>query len=161
MRPLFLAAMCAWFLGGNPPPVLGQEKPPPTRTRTRSGPSEFTPAKPANFGWFRIEPPKEWRTIRPPGSVGMRNAEYALPAAEGDPEDGQCIVYYFGNSKTGSVEQNLKRWREQFTKPSGMSDQEHSKVYKRTIDGLKVTILEIRGIYLGRQTGATSIKSSI
>jgi hypothetical protein len=47
----------------------------------------------------------------------MRAATYAIPAAPGDKEEGECAVYYFGRSQGGSVEANLKRWIAQFEQP--------------------------------------------
>ncbi|MEE8141562.1 MAG: hypothetical protein V3T77_00535 [Planctomycetota bacterium] len=124
-------------------------------TRPRTGSTRSRPGSPgqADFGPFSLQPPKGWETVRPPGSMGMRKAQYILPAAEEGTERGQCIVYYFGAAGAGSVEQNLQRWRRQFLKPDGMSDAEHLTIHKKSIDGLAVTLLEIHGTYLGSQMG--------
>ena len=44
----------------------------------------------------------------------MRVATYAVPAASGDAEGGECAVFYFGNDQGGSVEANIDRWVAQF-----------------------------------------------
>lgn len=56
--------------------------------------------------------PKEW--IEEPPKSGMRKAQYRLPAAPGDKEDGECVVYYFGAGQGGEVKANLDRWAAQF-----------------------------------------------
>jgi len=40
----------------------------------------------------------------------MRAATYIVPAAPDDKEDGECGIYYFGQGKGGSVDDNIKRW---------------------------------------------------
>ena len=56
--------------------------------------------------------PKEWIEETP--KSGMRKAQYRLPAASGDKEDGECVVYYFGAGQGGDVKANLDRWAAQF-----------------------------------------------
>jgi hypothetical protein len=44
----------------------------------------------------------------------MRVATYAVPAASGDAEGGECAIFYFGNDQGGGVEANIDRWVAQF-----------------------------------------------
>lgn len=85
--------------------------------------------------------PSSWKAqaARP-----MRAATYAVPAAPGDKEDGECAVYYFGPGKGGSVDDNLKRWMGQF-EPA----QQDAQPRKRTINGLNVTSIDLSGTYTG------------
>jgi len=62
--------------------------------------------------------PKDW--IVKPSSSAMRVAQYALPRAAGDTEDGELIVYFFGG-QGGSVQANLDRWVGQMEQPDGRS----------------------------------------
>jgi hypothetical protein len=48
----------------------------------------------------------------------MRVATYAVPAASGDAEGGECAVFYFGNDQGGGVEANIDRWITQFEEAS-------------------------------------------
>jgi hypothetical protein len=66
--------------------------------------------------------PKEWVEETP--KSGMRKAQYRLPAASGNKEDGECVVYYFGAGQGGDVKANLDRWASQFrgTSPPKFSE---------------------------------------
>ena len=52
------------------------------------------------------------------------SAQYRLPAAPGNKEDGECVVYYFGAGQGGDVKANLDRWASQFrgTSPPKFSE---------------------------------------
>jgi hypothetical protein len=74
----------------------------------------------------------------------MRAATYGIPAAAGDPEDGECIVNYFGPAQGGPVDANVKRWIGQF-----QGGEKNAKTAKRTIHGLSVTTVDVSGSYTG------------
>jgi len=74
----------------------------------------------------------------------MRAATYVVPAVQGDKEDGECVLYYFGQGKGGSVDDNIKRWTGQFEPP-----QPETQPRKRTISGLNVTTIDLSGTYTG------------
>lgn len=85
----------------------------------------------------------------------MRAATYAVPAAHGDHEDGECGVYYFGKGQGGNVDANVKRWVGQFEAP------EHpAEVKKLTIHGLSVTTIDVSGNYTGAGGPMAAAKSS-
>ena len=98
-------------------------------------------------GTLTFTRPAAWAD-RPPAS-SMRVAEFVVPRAAGDAEDGELIVYYFGGTG-GSVEANLQRWTTQF---------ESSKEPIRTtatVNGLHLTTLDISGTYVAEvRPGAT------
>ena len=80
------------------------------------------------------------------GPRTMRIATYAIPQAEGDPESGECAVFFFGTGQGGSIELNVTRWRDQFEsadgKPAALNQQ------KSTINGLIVTTVSVAGTYV-------------
>lgn len=45
----------------------------------------------------------------------MRKATYVIPRTEGDSEDGELAVFYFGQASGGSVDANMDRWIQQFS----------------------------------------------
>ena len=51
--------------------------------------------------------PAGWTEEEPTSS--MRKAQYRLARAQGDGEDGECVVYFFGAGGGGGVEANLER----------------------------------------------------
>ena len=59
-----------------------------------------------------LEVPKTWKQT-PPKSK-FRAGQFAIPAAKGDKEDAELIVYFFGSFGGGSVGANVKRWVGQF-----------------------------------------------
>ena len=81
---------------------------------------------------------------KPQGARPMRLATYQIPPAPGDQEGGECGVYYFGQGQGGSVQANIDRWIGQF-----QVSKDAAKVEKRTINGLKVTTVDVSGAYTG------------
>jgi len=51
--------------------------------------------------------PPEWKTVVT--SSSMRVAQWTLPRAAGDTQDGELVVYYFGG-QGGSLDANIERW---------------------------------------------------
>jgi hypothetical protein len=90
----------------------------------------------AGVKWFA---PKRWVVQ---GPREMRVATYTVPAAEGDAEQGECAVFYFGNDAGGSVDANIDRWVGQF-EATGIPARSEKEVA-----GMKVTLVQIAGAYL-------------
>ena len=78
----------------------------------------------------------------------MRAATYRVAAAPGDPEDGECAVFYFGAGQGGGVEDNVQRWIGQFQQPEGKPSEQVAQRRKQTINGLAVTTIDVSGAYL-------------
>ncbi|HEV2199594.1 MAG TPA: hypothetical protein VGR73_07225 [Bryobacteraceae bacterium] len=88
--------------------------------------------------------PAGWKTE---GSRPMRAATYAVPAAPGDSESAECVVYFFGAGSGGTVEANIERWKGQILNASGkVAD---AQILKRTIHALAVTTIDSTGAYTG------------
>ena len=86
----------------------------------------------------------------------MRVGQYELPAAEGDAEPASLAVFYFGPGQGGSVEANLDRWMGQIQQPDGGSSNYKPKTEALTVNGMKVTLLDVRGTYAGGDMGGGS-----
>jgi hypothetical protein len=78
--------------------------------------------------------PKKW-VRKSPGMMLL--AEYAVPKAEGDKQDGRLTVSQLG----GGVEGNVDRWKKQFSK----LDKQNQETFD--LDQLKVTLVDFSGIY--------------
>ena len=118
------------------PPSSGEGPSPPARTSTAGGPGAAVnprPNGPADVAW---DAPATWTKAErtPP----MRKASYTVPRAPGDAEDGELSVSQAG----GSVDQNVARWAQQLDKKP-----QDAKRAERTVNGLKVTLVEIHGDY--------------
>jgi hypothetical protein len=94
---------------------------------------------------LRFTAPPDW-TARP-SSSSMRVAQYTLPRAPGDSEDGELIVYFFGG-QGGSVEANLDRWLGQMEQPDGRPSKAVATTETLTVNGMKVTVLDVSGKYV-------------
>ena len=89
--------------------------------------------------------PPAWHTR--PAASSMRVAEFIIPKVAGDPEDGELIVYYFGSGGVGGVDANIDRWVGQVQQPDGSDSKTKAKRVERTINGLKVTTVDVSGTY--------------
>lgn len=77
----------------------------------------------------------------------MRAATYTVPKTAGDPEDGECAVFYFGAGQGGAVDANIQRWISQFDAPGGGPADKLAKTTKSARAGLTVTRIDLTGTY--------------
>ena len=89
--------------------------------------------------------PDGWQKVATASS--MRVAQYSLPRADGDAEDAELVLYYFGRG-SGSVDANIERWLGQMRQPDGRPSSAAAKKDARTANGLTVTLLDVRGTYV-------------
>lgn len=101
---------------------------------------------PATTSALKFDAAPTWQAQTPANT--MRQAQYLLPRAEGDSEDGELILFYFGEGQGGGVENNLQRWREMFTTADGKPLPDEA-VVRETFEanGLRVTLLDVAGRY--------------
>ena len=81
--------------------------------------------------------PQGWQQGKPGSS--MRVAESTLPRVQGDAEDAQLVLYFFGG-QGGSVDANIERWVGQIQQPDGKPSSAVAKKITRTVNGLAVTL---------------------
>ena len=102
----------------------------------------------AQEGDLAFDPPVEW--IQESVSSPMRLAQFTLPRADGDVEDAELVVFYFGGSG-GTVEANLQRWTNQMVQPDGRPSADVATTTSFTTgegeEELPVTLLDVPGIY--------------
>lgn len=103
------------------------------------------PFAPQATGQLTFKAPDAWKP-RPAAST-MRVAEFILPKAEGDPEDGDVVVYYFGG-QGGNVDANINRWLGQMQQPDGKPTTSVAKRTTRTVNGLELSLLDVPGTYV-------------
>ena len=106
----------------------------------------------AEAAGLRFTVPREWSRV--PAASEMRAAQYRIPRASADAEDGELVLFYFGEGKGGSSEDNLTRWYGQFTEPDGRPPRDVATVTSRTVHGLRVTALDLPGTYVGGPSGS-------
>jgi hypothetical protein len=127
---LLAGALCSAC--STPPTVVSKNAPPASAAISQ--------------GDLLLKAPDGWVSERP--SSGMRVSQYQLPAAEGDPEAASLVVYYFGPGQGGSVNANLERWIGQIQTPK-----DKAKTETTTVNGMKVTLLDVAGTYAGGDMG--------
>jgi hypothetical protein len=132
-------------------PCVACEKKAPEPTATAQPPSPFlapqpqaAPAPtPTTMGSAEQEPlhitwvdPPAFRRVPP--SNPMRKASFVVPHADGDSEDGELTVFYFGPGQGGSIDANVERWVKQFgeVKPSDVkrADREANGLRQHTVE---------------------------
>ena len=94
---------------------------------------------------LRFSVPRTWTRVPAPSDV--RAAQYNIPAAGGEAEDGELILFYFGQDKGGGVQDNLDRWYGQFTQTDGKPSKDAAVLTIRTVSGLRVTAVDLSGTY--------------
>ena len=96
-------------------------------------------------GDLHFKAPDDWTTEKT--SSSMRVAQYKLPKAEGDKEDASLVLYYFGATQGGTAQANIDRWISQMQQPDGSSSKDKAKTETMTVNGLKVTTVDVSGTY--------------
>jgi hypothetical protein len=112
-------------------PLLPNQPPsPPAATPPLAASAQ---QEPLHITW--IDPPAFKRV---PPSNPMRKASFVVPHAEGDAEDGELTVFYFGPGQGGSVDANVDRWVKQFgeVKPGDVrrADREANGLRQHTVE---------------------------
>lgn len=105
----------------------------------------FAPGQGQAPGQLLFKAPDTWKP-RPPAST-MRVAEFVLPKADGDAEDGDVVIYYFGG-QGGDVEANINRWLGQMQQSDGRASKNVATRTTTSVNGLQVTTLDVSGTYV-------------
>jgi hypothetical protein len=101
-------------------------------------------------GELKYKTAEGWLTEKP--SSSMRVAQYKLPKAAGDSDDAGLVLYFFGSGQGGSVADNIDRWVNQMQQTDGKPSKEKAKIETLTVNGLKVTTVDVSGTYTAQMT---------
>jgi hypothetical protein len=129
--------------------------PPTVVSNNTAAPQAQTPSA---RGELQFKAPSGWVSERPTSS--MRVSQYQLPASEGDADSASLVVYYFGQGQGGSVDANLERWIGQMQTADGKPSKGTAKTENMTVNGLKVTLLDVSGTYAGSDMGGSGATQS-
>lgn len=86
--------------------------------------------------------PGGWKPVAT--SSSMRVAQFAV-------QDAELVIYYFGGAG-GTIEANIERWVGQMQQPDGRPSSAVAKRQSRTVNGLKVTLVDVPGTYVAEMT---------
>ena len=137
-------------IGGSKPTPSATTAPsaakPPSRTPDASTRSMGIPTPSAPAQPLKYDVPAEWVSVKP--SSAIRKAQWTLPRAEADADDGVVILFYFGAGQGGGIPGNVNRWKGMFSTEEGkpLSDGD-VKQESYTANELNVTVVEISGRY--------------
>ena len=95
------------------------------------------------LGGLGYDAPAEWTSKPSPSS--MRVAQWELL---GDDASAEVVIFYFGEGGGGGVDANLDRWFGQFEQPDGSSTREKATITERSVNGLELTIADMRGTFV-------------
>jgi hypothetical protein len=124
------------------PHATSNDSPTPTPTAPRT--LERLEGGRVALGPFTMQVSPDW--TEKPSTSSMRAAQFQLPSAgEGEAE---LIVYYFGNSGAGSVQDNVDRWLSQFEQPDGKPSASVAQVEKAQFGGQDASIVSVSGRYV-------------
>ena len=101
----------------------------------------------ASIATLTFIPPATWKPVTTTSS--MRIAQFALPGS--GEADAELVVYYFGGSG-GTVEANVERWLGQMQQPDGKPSSAVAKRESRTVNTMKVTLVDVGGTYVAEMT---------
>lgn len=104
-------------------------------------------------GTLRYKAPDGWVSEKP--SSTMRVAQFKLPKADGDPEDAALVIYFFGATQGGTVQANIDRWIAQLQQSDGSPSKDKAKTEISTVNGLKVTSVDVSGTYTAEMAPGT------
>ena len=141
---LLAIAIACWACGGKrATSASSQQTNSNASTTTASGELHFT----APDGWVTEKP-----------SSNMRAAQYKLPKAESDSEDASLVLYYFGATQGGPVQANIDRWIAQMEQPDGSSSKDKARTETMTVNGLKVTAVDVTGTFTAEMSPGSSAR---
>jgi hypothetical protein len=110
-----------------------------------SAPNSSGTQAPQTSGDLHYKVPDGWVTGQP--SSKMRVAQFKLPKADGDNEDAELVLYYFGASQGGTADANIDRWISQIQQADGSLSKDKSKTESLTVNGMKITTVDVSGRY--------------
>ena len=107
-------------------------------------------------GELRYKAPDGW--VKEPTSSAMRVAQYKLPKTEDDAEDALLVIYYFGATQGGTAQANIDRWISQMQQTDGSASKDKAKTETSTVNGLKVTSVDVSGTYTAEMAPGSGTK---
>lgn len=141
------------------PPIDGAAAAPPPQPAGGALPAGHPPVGGGGSApsELKFDTPGGW-TLAPLTPGLGRKGQYVIPKAEGDSDDGEAIVFFFGSTQGGNVALNLDRWRSMFSGPDGAPlPAEAAKTETFDAGHMKVTLLDVTGRYtpssMGRPQG--------
>jgi hypothetical protein len=94
---------------------------------------------------LHLVPPEGWEQVEP--ASRMRAAQFRLPSSDPGLADGEVAIFHFGVGGGGGLEDNLRRWANQFVQEDGADPWTRAKLDTLKVGELTVITIEITGRY--------------
>jgi hypothetical protein len=93
--------------------------------------------------------PAAWKQMEPDPKLGrFRVNQFAIPKSEGDKEDAELVIFFFGKGSGGGTADNVKRWKGMFAAPAGKTIDDLTKIEMFKVGDVDITYVTISGTYL-------------
>jgi hypothetical protein len=103
---------------------------------------------------LRFNVPRTWTRV--PATADTEGARFRLPAATGDLADTEFVLRTGADARPTADDQ-LARWYGRFTQPDGRPSSAAAAVFRQTVDGLRITRVDLTGTYVGSAPGAVEV----
>jgi hypothetical protein len=98
------------------------------------------------LGGLKSKAPADWKMEK--ASNKLRLYQFVIPKVDGDPENAELVVFFFGAGGGGSNADNIKRWKGQFLPPKGKTIDEATKTeHFKVGKDVDVLYVDIHGSY--------------
>lgn len=94
---------------------------------------------------LKSKTPASWKAEET--TIQNRVYQFLIPKAEGDTQDAQLMVFFFGAGSGGSVDANITRWKGMIVPADGVKPEDAFKTSEFKVGDVKVTMLEANGTY--------------
>lgn len=120
--------------------------PKPAPVRPTMGAGEILSKNPKEARFLGLVAPKPATWIEHPSATKMRAANFTVPGREGS-EAAHIVVFYFGPTEGGTVQENIVRWQQQFKRDENgrLID---ARIETLQADGMQVTLVELAGDWM-------------
>ena len=115
----------------------------PDDTAPSAGPPSPRTNDPGTARFLGLTAPKPVTWIEHPPTGSMRAANYTVPGRDGN-EAAHIVVFYFGPTQGGTIENNISRWRMQF-QVTDSGDLPEPSIDRFEVDSMPVTLVELTG----------------
>jgi hypothetical protein len=109
-----------------------------TNNKPEAGTKEVKTVEVEIKGGLKLNVPETWKQSKP--SSRLRLAQFTIPKAKGDEEDGELALFNFGAG--GSVKANIDRWVGQF-----QAEEREVQVKEGSLDTGRYFFVDITGTY--------------
>jgi hypothetical protein len=115
------------------------------RSNSEKAPTEQAKSNGLELDGLKSQVPADWVAEKP--SSNMRMAQFKVPRVAGDSDDAILVVSFFGKGSGGSFEDNLERWRAEFT-ANEKEPKDPGKIESFKVGAVNVQEFDISGTHL-------------